>query len=476
LSSCNPTHLSPSDTGIADSGSSSIYFAPDAPVANLDRHAPTVGVQVANGFPEKSAASATLASAPSLPQESMLGHVMHSFPHTLIRLGQFTNLGETIVFTKMDVKVVHPDGHCVLKGWREGDGPCLWRFPLKATKPSLPVPASYETYEEPGLRGSAAGFFKLPLANLIERPLTPAVPFPPHRHPSQEFQAIDDAGQACAVTFVYAVAQAMALAAQPPFNPQRLDLPSIGALISFYHASIGFTVKQTAWLNAVKAGNFDSFDGLTFSNVSRYCPDADKTILGHLSQQRQNVRLTKPRPAARILTPFVHPPTEPPSSEVYINVNPISTLYTDDTCRFPVKARSGNQHVMIAYHADGNLILQQAFKNRSDTHCIAAYNVIMTRLAARGLSVKLQILDNEASAAYKQAITVTWQAQFQLVPPDMHRRNQPSEPSERSHFISILAGVDPTFPPYFWGLLLPQAELTLNLLQDLRVGVLPRTV
>jgi hypothetical protein len=142
----------------------------------------------------------------------------------------------------MDVKVVHPDGHCVLKGWWEGDRPCLWRFPLKTTKPkpSLLVPASYETYEEPGPRGSAADFFKPPLANLIERPLTPAVPFAPHQHPSQEFQAIDNAGQACAVTFV---AQAVALAAQaarPPFDPRNLDLPSIGALVGFYHACIGF--------------------------------------------------------------------------------------------------------------------------------------------------------------------------------------------------------------------------------------------
>ncbi len=62
---------------------------------------------------------------------------------------------------------------------------------------------------------------------------------------------------------------------------------------------------------------------------------------------------------------------------------------------------------MIAYHANGNLILQQAFKTRSDKHRIAAYNSIMTRLTARGLSVNLQILDNEASAAYKQAITFT---------------------------------------------------------------------
>ena len=132
LSSCNPTHLSPSGTGIAYSGSSGIYFAPDAPDANLDHRAPTVRVQGANGFPEKFIASATLASAPSLPQESMLGHVMPSFPHTLIGLGPFAYLGYTIVFTKTDVKVVHPNGNCVLKGWQEGDGPRLWRFPLKA--------------------------------------------------------------------------------------------------------------------------------------------------------------------------------------------------------------------------------------------------------------------------------------------------------------------------------------------------------
>jgi hypothetical protein len=125
-SSCNPTDLSPSDTGIANSGSSGIYFAPNAPVSNLNCRAPTEGVQVANGFPEKSVASATLASAPSLPQALMLGHVMPSFPHTLIGLGPFADLGYTIVFTKTDVKVIHPDGNCVLKGWREGDGPRLW--------------------------------------------------------------------------------------------------------------------------------------------------------------------------------------------------------------------------------------------------------------------------------------------------------------------------------------------------------------
>jgi hypothetical protein len=222
---------------------------------------------------------------------------------------------------------------------------------------------------------------------------------------------------------MYGAAQALALVAQStktPFDPWSLDLPSIGALVGFYHACLGFPAKQT-WLNTIKAGNCDSFDGLTYSNAARYCPDADETILGHLAQQRQNVHSTNPRPPA--LNPTPHLPAiapkqlELPSNEVHICVVPISKLYTDNTGRFPIKARSSNQYVMIAYQADGNLILQQAFKTRSDKHHIAAYNSIMMHLTVRSLSVNLQILDNEASAAYKQAITFTWQSKFQLVPP-----------------------------------------------------------
>jgi hypothetical protein len=40
----------------------------------------------------------------------------------------------------------------------------------------------------------------------------------------------------------------------------------------------------------------------------------------------------------------------------------------------------------------------------------------------------------------------------------------------KDHFLSILAGVDASFPPYLWDLLLPQAELTLNLLRQLALN------
>ena len=87
---------------------------------------------MANGRPERSVASATLASVPSLPQAAMSGHVMPSFPHTLIGLGPFADLGCNIVFTKTSVTAYHPDGHPILSGWRDETGPRLWHFPLTA--------------------------------------------------------------------------------------------------------------------------------------------------------------------------------------------------------------------------------------------------------------------------------------------------------------------------------------------------------
>jgi hypothetical protein len=259
-----------------------------------------------------------------------------------------------------------------------------------------------------------------------------------------------------------------ARAAGTPFDPRSLDLPSIGALVGFYHACLGFPVKQT-WLDSIKASNCDTFEGLTYSNAAKYCLDADETIMGHLAQQHQNVRSTKPKQPTPVPLVVLPTPAATASNQVFIVTQPLNKLFTNDTGRIPVRARSGNQYVMIAIHTDANLIIQQAFKTKSDHHRIlVAYNLIMTRLTTRGLSVDLQILDNKASLAYKEAITLKRNVKFQLVPPDMHHRNwaECAIRTFKDHFLAILAGVDAAFPPYLWDLLLPQAELTLNLLRQ----------
>ena len=100
-------------------------------------------------------------------------------------------------------------------------------------------------------------------------------------HPSQGIQATNTTGKDISVMFLYEATHAMAMTAQvssTPYNLQTLGLPSISALVSFYHTCLGFLFKQL-WLDAIKAGNCNTFDGLTYSNVARYCPNADETIL-----------------------------------------------------------------------------------------------------------------------------------------------------------------------------------------------------
>jgi hypothetical protein len=141
--------------------------------------------------------------------------------------------------------------------------------------------------------------------------------------------------------YLYGAAQAVALAARTsgtPFDPRSLDLPSISALVGFYHACLGFPVKQT-WLDAIKADNCDTFEGLTYSNAAKYCPDADETIMGHLAQQRQNVRSTKPKQPSPVPLVVLPPPAPTASNQVFVVTQPLSKLFTDDTGRFPVRAR-----------------------------------------------------------------------------------------------------------------------------------------
>jgi hypothetical protein len=243
---------------------------------------------------------------------------MPSFSHTLIRLGPFADQGCKIVFDKTSVTVFHLDGHPILKGWRDLDGPRLWKLPLTAPPPP---PACTPPLAPIAVGSSAAMSAFLP-------------------HPSQSFRATSTAGENILAIFLHKATQSMAMAAQAsstPYNPRTLALSSISALVSFYHACLGFPVKQT-WLDAIKAVNCDTFDSLTYSNVERYCPGTNKTILGNLAHLHQNVWSTKLKlptpPAPPAPLPTAPSATDVPSNQVFITVHPLSRLYTETLTAF----------------------------------------------------------------------------------------------------------------------------------------------
>ena len=117
---------------------------------------------------------------------------------------------------------------------------------------------------------------------------------------------------------------------------------------------------------------------------------------------------------------------------------------------------------MVLVKVDGNFINAEPMKNRSEGSMIKAYQALWERLTASGtVKPKTHILDNKASADFKKEIQKN--CTIQVVPPDSHRGNLAERAIQtfKSHFKSILARVDDSFPMQLWDRL-PQAILTLT--------------
>ena len=73
----------------------------------------------------------------------------------------------------------------------------------------------------------------------------------------------------------------------------------------------------------------------------------------------------------------------------------------------------------------------------------------MQRLTEKGHHVDVQILDNEVSTEFKKTIVDDWDATYQLVPTNVHRRNiaERAIRTSKSHFISVLAYVGKPLGP-----------------------------
>ena len=81
------------------------------------------------------------------------------------------------------------------------------------------------------------------------------------------------------------------------------------------------------------------------------------------------------------------------------------------------------------------------------------------------------MLDNECSNALKEFLTDETIA-FQLTPGGIHQRNTAERAiwTAKNHILAGLYSVHPKFPLYLWDKLIPQAELTLNMLRGSRMN------
>ena len=98
--------------------------------------------------------------------------------------------------------------------------------------------------------------------------------------------------------------------------------------------------------------------------------------------------------------------------------------------------------------------------NWFETHIQLRYN---------GFAPKLHVLDNECSFEMKKAFK-KYDVVFQLVTPHVHCCNAAERAIQtwKNHFCTGLATCDPKTPLAEWDILMPQAEISLNLLHSSR--------
>jgi hypothetical protein len=252
-----------------------------------------------------------------------------------------------------------------------------------------------------------------------------------------------------------------------PIANTMYELRNTGALVYYMHKAL-FSPTKSALLQAVKDGHLITWPGLTEHAINKHLKMTPAKALGHLSQRRQNIRSTSKAPIG--IQPTLDTDLGTKTHLVYAVVVDQGQLYTDLMGNFPVRSSKGYSYVMVCYIHDCNYVKVIPMKSRSASEWVKAYDTIHQELTVKGYKPKLQTLDNEASATMKNFFTVNDIA-YQLVPPHCHRRNA-AERAIRTFKEQVVAGlssVDPAFPLHLWDRLLPQAEITLNLLQTSRL-------
>ena len=345
---------------------------------------------------------------PSLPIEARaIKLVPDMSAGTLISVGQLCDAGCTAFFTKTGVSIYH-DGQEVLTGSRQGPNH-LW---------NLHIPAS---------------------------------PTPPPDSP-----------------------MAAANAVRPAFLPATTSAADI---VAFMHGSLGSPVVSTL-RKAVDLGYLHGFPGLTPRTIRNHPPFSVATVKGHQDATRMNIQSTKPPPEPepnKLDFDDFFPPSEKPNSPTH-QVFPAcleitGKAYSDLTGEFVIPSSRGHKYVLVVYDYDSNHIFAEPLTSRQAANIYKAYRTIIERLDSAGLKPQLVLLDNECSALLKGYMHKE-RIDFQLVPPYQHRRNAAERAIRtwKNHFIALICAADDGFPLHLWDYLLPQANISLNLLRGSRIN------
>jgi hypothetical protein len=145
-------------------------------------------------------------------------------------------------------------------------------------------------------------------------------------------------------------------------------------------------------------------------------------------------------------------------------------MYSNQMGLFLQVSSLGSKYIMVIHNVNSNSLWTEALKNNTGGKYILGHAWALERMQKACILPKHQVLDNQASAAYKKAIGNS-DMTYELVPPDNYWRNMAEKAIQtfKDHFVAVLSGCVPTFPLHLWCQLLLQLDQKLLLLQQLQL-------
>jgi hypothetical protein len=445
-----------SGKAIADTACTVTIGGTDAPVVNCRPTKNPISIRIPNGEIMRSTHEAEI-DVPLLPAAARHVHIVpECTTPPLISIGQLCDADCDVTLNAKTISVSH-NNKVVLTGKRTAETR-LWQF-------DLPVPI--ETERRPQQNNYALGAVE----TRTPKDLSEAVQHDEIHNNSA--RAVNDA--VTAIEFIE-----IAYAA--------IGTTTAEQLVEFAHAALFSPVLSTLE-TALERGYVNGFPGLSVKTLRKYPPQSAAMVKGHLDRTRKNVRSTKgieptfelemePVPAE---IPAKVAETIPEASETFPTSTSLKNkrtnlcyaaihdaqgqVFSDQSGRFLIPSSAGNQYVVLVYDVDSNAILTEAIPNRLAASIRNGYRKIHNRLVRAGCRPRLQRMDNECSDMLKDFMEEE-SIDYQIVAQSAHYRNiaERCMRTWKNHFIAGLCSLDPAFPLHLWDKLLPQAELTLNLL------------
>ena len=149
--------------------------------------------------------------------------------------------------------------------------------------------------------------------------------------------------------------------------------------------------------------------------------------------------------------------------------NPEGFIAINQTGMFPMTSNEGTKYICVFYIFDPNFFKGIALKSRKKEEILCAYKEVYLWCESRGFKHQLHKMDNETSKDVEEFIA-SQQTIQQYTPPDMHRTNtaERSLQNYKSFIKSTIALLPPMFPIALWCKLLPQIDLSINIVRNCR--------